>query len=279
MILNNKHIEALEALQQYRFLTAKQFVRIGIFNTEKQARDKYLSLMKRKRNPPIKSLDFGVVAGKGKLAQIHHLTQCGAEILADLQGVELEKIRYPAGKVQFSRDYFHRVEFISLHIALRQYAERTGQAVDFFHSYFDSTGNQRQSNSQLIRDTQVKLYNKSIVPDGNFRLDMTDGESRLFTLELHKGTNTKRIIQQLENHARLIERELLPVKYDHPHDNYILSIYDHAGTMEAVKSRFLESPLLKQYPEYYGFNTVENLLNVFSEGWKYWDNTDFKTFL
>ena len=273
-----KEIATLETLEQYRYLTASQFVEIGIFSNVKQARDIYLSRMKRKRHALINAVDFGFIAGKGKLPQIHHLTKYGAEALAEYRGVELNKIRYPVGKVQFSRDYFHRVEFISLHIAFRKYAERTSQGVDFWHSYFDSKGNQRQKNKQLIRDTQVKLYNQTIVPDGNFRLDMKDGESRLFTLELHKGTNTKRIIKQLENHARLVELELLPDKYDHPHDNYILSVYDHAGTLEAVKRRFLDNKKLAEYKDYYIFNTVENLMNDFSSGWVYFNSEKFEVF-
>jgi galactose mutarotase-like enzyme len=150
--------------------------------------------------------------------------------------------------------------------------------VDFWHSYFDSKGNQRQKNSQLVRDTQVKLFNRNIVPDGNFRLDMLDGESRLFTLELHKGRNTKTIIKQLETHAQLIERELLPIKYDHPHDNYILSVYDTAGTMEAVKRRFLDSKLLAEYQDYYIFNTVEQVTGEFSQRWHYFNNEPFLIF-
>lgn len=273
MIIHNT--APLKALQIYRYLTARQFAEIGIFKSDKHARDSYLSRTKRKRNAPIKAVDFGFVAGKGKLAQIHYLTKYGAEILAEEQDIEIGKIRYPIGIIQFSRDYFHRVEFISLHISLRKYAKEKGHTVDFWHSYFDSKGNQRQRNKQLIRDTQVKLYNKTIIPDGNFRLEMSDGQSRLFTLELHKGTNTKRIIAQLENHARLIEQELLPEKYNHPYDNYILSVYDHKGTMEAVKRRFLESRLLSEYQEYYSFNTVENIMGNFSIGWHYFNNKAF----
>lgn len=278
MILNDKQINILEALEKYRYLTALQFVEMGLFKSQKQARDKYLYRMKKERYATIKAVDFGFVAGKGKLPQIHHLTKHGAEILANLQGVDIGKIRYPVGAVQFSRDYFHRVEFISLHISLRRYAERTEQVVAFFHSYFDSTGNQRQKNSQLVRDTQVKLFNRNIVPDGNFRLDMKDGEKRLFTLELHKGRHTKTIIKQLETHAQLIERELLPEKYNHPHDNYVLSVYDTAGTMEAVKRRFLESKLLTEHQDYYIFNTVEQVKESFSNGWHYFNGKPFLIF-
>ncbi len=276
MILNNNKIKTLESFRTYRYLTARQMVKLGIYKTEKGLRDKILSKLKAKPYPLIKSVDFGFVAGKGRLPQLHYLTKRGALTLADLHGVGLDEVPYPIGAVQFSRDYFHRTEFISLHIALRQYAEATGQEVEFFHSYFDSTGNQRQKNSQLVRDTQVQLNGETIIPDGNFRLAMSDGQKRLFTLELHKGTNTKKIIAQLENHARIIEEGLLADKYQHPYDNYVLSVYDHEGTMKAVQRRFDESPLLSHNAEHFGFNTSQQVQKSFPRGWQYNTATPYR---
>lgn len=278
MFFSEKQLRTLEQLGVYRYLTVRQMLQLGIGKTEKEIRDKILPKLKTTSYPLIKSVDFGFVAGIGRLPQIHHLTKRGALALADLHGIGLDTIQYPVGSVQFSRDYFHRLEFISLHIALRNYAETTGQTLEFFHSYFDSTGNQRRQNSQLIRDTQVSLHGKAIIPDGNFKLAMTDGQKRLFTLELHKGNNTGRILEQLETHAHLIERELLPKKYQHPHDNYILSVYDHAGTLEAVKRRFQDSDLLREYLNYYAFALVDDLKADFSSGWHYATGQAFTVF-
>lgn len=276
--MNESQIKTLEALQTYRYLTARQLVHLGAYRTEKGLRDRVLYPLKAQTNPLITSVDFGFVAGKGRLESVHCLAKRGALTLADLHGVGLESIHYPIGAVQFTRDYFHRLEFISLHIALRQWASTNGQEVEFFHSYFDSTGNQRRQNSQLIRDTQVSLHGKAIIPDGNFRLAMTDGQKRLFTLELHKGNNTGRILEQLENHAHLIGLELLPKKYQHPHDNYILSVYDHAGTLEAVKRRLQDSDLLREYLNYYAFALVDDLKADFSSGWHYATGEAFTVF-
>lgn len=259
-------------------MTVKQLVRLGVYGSEKGLRDKILSRMKAEAFPLIASVDFGFVAGKGRLESVHCLTKRGALALADLHGVGLESIPYPTGAIQFSRDYFHRLEFISLHIALRQWANASRQEVEFFHCYFDSTGSQRRANSQLVRDTQVSLNGQAVIPDGNFRLAMTDGQKRLFTLELHKGNNTGRILEQLETHAHLIERELLPKKYQHPHDNYILSVYDNAGTLEAVKRRFHTSPLLVEYRNYYAFNLADTLQADFANGWHYADGEAFTVF-
>lgn len=255
MLINSSQIKAIESLKIYRYLTASQMVRLGIYKTEKGLRDKILSKLKAQPYPLIKSVDFGFVAGKGRLPQLHYLTKRGALTLADLHGVGLDTIPYPIGAVQFSRDYFHRTEFINLHIALRQYAERTGQEVDFFHSYFDSTGNQRQKNSQLIRDTQVQLNGETLIPDGNFRLAMHDGQSRLFTLELHKGTNTNKILAQLENHARIIESGLLANKYQHPFDNYVLSVYDpELGTRRDYITEGIQFFPIGSYGLYYFYS-------------------------
>lgn len=277
-MINESQSKVLEALKTFRYLTVKQFVKLGIYKSEKGLRDKVLARLRLEPYPLISSTDFGFVAGKGRLESVHCLTKRGALALADLDGVGLETIPYPTGAIQFSRDYEHRLEFISLHIALRQYAERTGQTVDFFHSYFDSVGNQRQKNSQLIRSTQVFLGSKAIIPDGNFRLAMLDRQTRLFSLELHKGNNTAKILEQLENHAFLIEKELLPNKYNHPFDNYVLSVYDHQGTLEAVKKRFQDSPRLKQYQTHYAFNLWEVAQADFSQGWHYCDGQAFNVF-
>ena len=199
MILNERQALALESLRTYRYLTVKHMVKLGVHSNDKRVREKVLAPLKAGKHPLIKAEDFGFVAGKGRLSAIHYLTSRGALVLADYLATGVDDIPYPTGQVQFSRDYFHRIEFIDIHIALRQWAKSAGHGVEFFHSYYNSTGNQRQANSQLIRDTQIKLDNgETLVPDGNFLLDMADGQRRLFTLELHKGTNTARIIEQLE---------------------------------------------------------------------------------
>lgn len=278
MFFSEKQLRVLEQLGVYRYLTVRQMLQLGIGKTEKEIRDKVLSLLKAKPHALIQSVDFGFIAGVGRLPQIHHLTKRGALALADLHSIGLDSIQYPIGAVQFSRDYFHRLEFISLHIALRNYAETTGQTLEFFHSYFDSTGNQRQANSQLIRDTQVQLKETVIIPDGNFRLAMLDGQTRLFTLELHKGNNTKKILAQLENHAFIIENELLADKYQHPFDNYVLSVYDHQGTLEAVKRRFYESQTLKAYTAHFAFSLWDTVQVRFADGWHKADGQPLRLF-
>lgn len=272
-MITETQLKILEALKTYRYLTVRQMVKLGLYASEKKLRERVLSILKKPPQQLIKAVDFGFVAGKGRLPQLHHLTKKGALLLADFERVGINEIPYPVGSAQFSRDYFHRVEFISLHIALRQYAEATGQEVIFFDAYFDTQGNQRQRNSQLVRATQVQLAGKTIVPDGNFLLSMNDGQKRLFTLELHRGSDTQRIIEQLENHARMIEQDLLQKKYGHPFSNYVLSVYENPATMKAVQMRFNTSPLLSKHSQHFLLNTSEVLQGSFAEGWHYSNNS------
>lgn len=278
MIINDTQVRILEALARYRFLTNRQLVTLGLYKTEKSLREKVLPRLKGTSQPLMKSMDFGFVAGKGRLPQVHYLTKRGALVLAELHQVSLDVIPFFVGAIQFSRDYFHRIEFISLHIAVRQYAQQTGQTVEFFHNYFDSSGNQRQANSQLIRDTQVTLHGKTIIPDGNFRLAMNDGQRRLFSLELHKGNHTKRILAQLTHHAQIVEQGLLADKYQHPFDHYVLSVYDHAGTMQAVKQRFLTTPAFYEHQPGFLFATVEAVETDFAQAWTLANNEPCRFF-
>lgn len=278
MILSETQHKILDSLLRYRYLSVRQMVHLGIYSSEKKLRERVLSKMKAPPNPIIKAADFGFIAGKGRLPHLYYLTKKGALLLADYHRTGIDSISYPIGSVQFSRDYFHRVEFISLHIALRQYAEAKGLNIEFFDAYFDTQGNQRQRNSQLVRATQVQLNNKTIVPDGNFRLAMQDGKKRLFTLELHKGSDTQKIIQQLENHALIINKDLLREKYHHPFSHYVLSVYDNVDTLKAVQNRFSTSPLLSRRKKHFAFNTSEAVEGDFSQGWQYASGQAFSVF-
>ena len=280
MILNERQALILESLNIYGYLTVKQLVKIGVYHTEQGIRDKIIYKLKSKPHPLVKVAEFGFMPKKGRLAGVHFLTPKGAKVLAEYLDIDPEKIHYPKGQVQFTRDYFHRIEFIDLHIVIRQWVKVKGYDLDFFHSYYKSQGNQRQKNSQLVRDTQVRLEGNTIIPDGNFRLKMENGTSRLFTLELHRGTHTQRIFEQLEAHANIIEQDLLAQKYDHPNANYVLSVYENSGIMESAKKKLMSSPeFADNFKDHYAFNTVENLKKDFSKSWKYADNQDFTLFL
>jgi hypothetical protein len=116
--------DALEALATYRFLTVKQFVRLGISSSEASLRNNTLADLKTRRYrspltgktaPAIISADLGRWQ---KLPFVHHLTEVGADLLADLWKVDPGEVPYPVGGAQFGKQFFHRIAQVDFHIAV-----------------------------------------------------------------------------------------------------------------------------------------------------------------
>ena len=233
----------LAALAEYQYLTPQQLLRLGVATDYENLRQCYLKPLGEGARPLIKFAEFGFEPGKGRLPRIYFLTKGGTRALADYRDVDPNSIVYPVGKVQFSRDYHHRVGLIDIRIALNLWAENAGHEVDFFDTYYDVEGSQRGFGKELTRKTQVSLpivengtpTTKTIVPNTNFRLRMAD-KPRLFTLELHRSNKTTRIVEQLKNHLDLITEELLAEKFQHSHLNYVLSVHEKASTISPVQA-------------------------------------------
>lgn len=275
MLISEKQLQVLEQLSIYKYLTSKQLFRMGIYSSEKVTRDLALTPLKKSPLNYIKAVDFGFYPSKGRLHSIHHLTKKGALFLEETSREE-GKVFYPKGKVDFSRDYFHRTQFIDLHIALRQWAEATGQEVLFFDSYFESSKDRQ--GKKFVASTQVQLFNRSVTPDGNFCLLMADQQKRLFTLELHRGNNLEKIKAQLYRHSQIFENNLLADKYNHPFNHYILSVYEDEKTLRNIKRAIQEESFLKDYTKCFLFSTLDSAIEFFSKSWHYADNTPFHHF-
>lgn len=181
------------------------------------------------------------MAGVGRLHSVSTLTKAGANVLAEVDRVEPEAIYFPAVGVQYSRDYAYRRAFVDCHIALNEWARDNGAEVEFFDRYFLAEGgNHSDGADALVRreyQTRIVLSGAIIIPNGVF--SFTQGETeRLCVLEIHQGRETKKIFEQLSNHIRAIECAAVRTKYEKREPNFVLSVYEHRETMEAVKRRF-----------------------------------------
>lgn len=103
--------DALEALALYRFLTVKQFIRLGISKSESSLRNNTLYDLKTRRYKSPVTGNAIVAADLGrwqKLPFVHHLTEVGADLLADLWKIAPSEVPYPIGGAQFGKQFFHR---------------------------------------------------------------------------------------------------------------------------------------------------------------------------
>lgn len=75
------NLRILELLHTYRFLTPKQFLRLGVTTHEKslqRALQRFAT-----RGKCVDFADFGVLPLKGRLPRVYFLTSRGAEYLAE----------------------------------------------------------------------------------------------------------------------------------------------------------------------------------------------------
>lgn len=271
----NPH-KALEALAIYRYLTVKQIVRLGIAASDTVARDHVLKKLKAGRYPLIGTKDFGRWPGYGRLPHIHYLTARGVKYLAQVDGVCESTILYPKGGVQFTRDLFHRIGTIDIHIGLRLWAAQNGYDIIEADLYFDKKAPSR--GQAQICASRLELGVKGMIePDGIFILKR--GETIVpIIAEMHHSGNTGRIAEQLNKHAYVIYTGAIRQKYGINVNPIVLSVHEKKHIMLSVQKRLKGAEGFDAFMKGFVFNTVEQIRDKFSKGWSYADQTQAMTF-
>lgn len=274
MNITQQQQKVLEALAEFRYLTAHQLSEMGISKNVTSLRDKSLARLERHNKHYIKSHDFGWIPQRGRLSRVYYLTHNGRELLADIHRIDPETIEYPKGGIQYSSDYTHRVNFINFHINFKRWAEQQKKAVEFFYSYFDKVGSQRAGKVRSTAKTRVLLTrtvyteqdNKPFIPDGLTRYQDGD-KSRLVAIEIHNGTHSQRITQQLLEHLEAIQQGLFNEKFNHETANFVLSVHENQSTLDSVKRRLMERPEFTPFLPLFLFNRQDQTTSDFATGW------------
>lgn len=266
--LKPQQIQTLEALAQYQYLTAKQLHDYEISKSLPVIRNKILVPLTSGRQPFANYQGFAGKPGKGALSRIYYLTRRGAEAVAERQQIDSQEIHYPKGGVQFTDDYFHRVNFIDIHIALRKWALLHDYSVEFFTSYFDMIGSNRTGKTPMSSKNRFMLNNKIFIPDGITRIQQGD-KLKLFAIEMHRGNNTKRIVAQLNRNIDAMAQGIFNQRYDHPTANFLLSVYEKPSILEAVRNRMLAVKDFEAFERLILFSTLDQVKADFSSHWIY----------
>jgi len=285
MHLTQQKQAVLEALAEFRYLTVQQMININISQNGNSLRTNTLNPLIHAHHKLIKSHDFGWIPQRGRLAHIYYLTAYGVQVLAEIQRISVDDIEYPKGGIQYSSDYSHRLHFINFHIRFKQWAKQQKKKVEFFHSYFDKIGSQRvgkvrstaKTSVQLKRSVYKQLKNKVFIPDGLTRYQ--DGnKSRLVVIEIHNGTHSQRITQQLLDHLEALQQGLFSHKYQHDKANYVLSVHENISTLNSVKDRLMNRPEFQPFLPLFLFNTQAQTNENFSKNWTLADDSETALF-
>lgn len=260
--ITSPELKVLEALARYRYLTVNQLARLGIRKSPAKVGEKLIRPLRKKGLIESKHYkpDF-----RSRAPSIHFLKRNAVIALAEIHEVDPDSFVYPKYGLRSDYEYHHRVGLVDFHISLRMWAEREGHKVRLFEYDFDL----ERGKVGYEKKTGVTLGKRRIIPDINFLLDMSDGESRLFTVELHNLSKRARVVDQLLDHVAICKAGLLSKKYGHDHGNRVLSVYTDPRMLESVRDVLRESPEFMPLGEagVFLFNSLEVLSEEFSNGW------------
>jgi hypothetical protein len=238
--------KALETLAKYRYVTPKQFALAGVSDSVQYIRRAVLSsLHNRVRGNLIDCADMGFEPGQKKKSRVYFLTEHGAKIIADYERREVSEIPYPKGGVQYARDYYHREAYIDYLIYFHRWIEKVDGRVFTEKHYFDSQGSNRKG-TQAHAQTRINLKEEFIVPDGLADFE-AGGTRRAVAVEIHRHTDPKRCVEQLEAHMRAVRAESVVGRFGRSGPSAVFSVATDPSLSERIRARMLEIPEFREH--------------------------------
>lgn len=297
-------LNVLKALSYFHFLTNNHLVELGVAKSTHSLNVKAIRELVPKRddngnvrtgngrmrakylcnNLRFGGLDDGSGQKQVKTAYLHYLTERGLNYLYWACEDELDpehELWIPKPNDTLSTDYFHRCNYIYAHIYLRRWAQQSGAEIDFFNHYYQTDTNRPMfrgrppSVNQVIWNPQKQ---STATPDGLCGITY-NGKSRLFVVEMHRHTDTKRVIDQLYRNMRAgaAIRAKFP-EYETANDPFVLSIYTKPEIMRAVQKRIATNPSFAPVLKGVLFASLEELKSDFENAWEYADKSDVPLF-
>ena len=245
----------LESLNRYKYLTPSQLQRIGISISLPVI---WRELRKLRSLPSEKQSLIGMISFPASMRvehveRVHYLTEKGAQVLADIHGVDPSELDFQKVTSVYHRDYWHRKWCVDFHIWLTQALNAAPWDVEIavWDRYFDKIGANRTKNQarhRLRAKTRLDLgrddfqKNNYIIPDVNFVLRSvnTPEKTALFCLEMCNGKNAKRVLQQIAKHAVAMRHGAMAERYGIRQNYRALFLFAERGLMNAVIRRLGE---------------------------------------
>lgn len=267
------NLQVLEYLHTYRFLTAPQLFRLGVASHIESTRRTLRRFAEGRKY--VAAAEFGVLPKRGRLPRVYYLTARGAAYLADVWRVDPATINYPIGAHLYSRDYFHRNATVDFQIELRSFAGARDVEVEFFHTYFDCVGANRNPDpdARLQRLTKVPLDDGFFIPDAIFAVRPPDGSRYLYALEVYNGLDTGRVHGQLTKHRRALEEGRLSELHRYPHAHRVLCVFENDNALRAAAERLKGDPAFAVggMRNQFAFSTLPALRQDFATGWEFFE--------
>ncbi len=268
--LSETEFRILGGLRTYRYLTAKQMLRLGVTKNQSRLYTVLRGLTGGKR-PYVGIMKHGVLPGYGRLPHCHYLTRRGASLLADALQIDASEVPYPKSAAPIRTHFFHRLHCVDCEISVRLWCAEHGVNVDYYYSYFDVTGANRSKTKAPRRAlTKIDLDNgNAIIPDAVFQLTWPTGEVRLFILEMHNQNRTKRIHDKLAKYRFAIGEGAINRQFHYKHAPRILAVFENEKFLELARKRMAESGVFdKDFAPFFFLGTLEGMAISFQSEWE-----------
>jgi hypothetical protein len=233
-MMNAKYLSILKALAQYKFLTRKQFFRLGI--------EKFQSGLSKHLTPLVEADWIGLMdATTYGIGHVYYLKNKGAIWLEKEAGVDPKEIHLCISKPKLtSQTLYHRTGAIDCQIELFLSCQAKGVDVVFYDRDIEVVG-KLSGKGSLVRKTRIPLPGSgSIEPDAIFMLDTPEGK-KLYCLEFENEDYTKKSYIKVENHIRALNIKSPSAKYMHSKAHRTLFVYKNPSTMKAIMERISEN--------------------------------------
>lgn len=277
--LKGKNIDILEALNEYRFLTVQQMVRLGIADTN-TTMYRYMKNFNSGKAKHIGTVHYKDLPEHGRLPSMHFLKKAGAEVLQEQLNLLPEQIGFKDYDLHFERDRAHRIQLVDFHIALKQFCTIYNGDIEFFHVYYDFSGANRtkdETREALRSDTKIDYKDTYIRPDFNCCIYDHTGKRSLFTGEIQRGKDTKRNVEKIKAHAYAMAEGALSQAYGEDTFYKVLYIFNDKDAMRLTLDRVNKDPnlveLLEQLKRYFVFTTGDDVIFDIQNHWKQLDGS------
>ena len=258
MYIQETKLKALELLEQFKYLTTTQLIKLGLASSQPSVA-RIMGRFFKSKKELVNKLTFPLHPKLGKLQNIYCLNKHGALFLAQYKEVDIEEINYVKGNTFLAKDYFHRVTQIDYHINLYLRSIEEDFNIDFFYNYFDKSGaNNSKSKQRLEASTKVTYNDGSFfIPDGIYKTSriLDDGtiQSSLYVLEIHKGTDTKRAIETIEKNIKAIIDGSVSDKFNIKQAHKVIVVFDNENSKDLAVERLYETDYFKEFEEFFEF--------------------------
>lgn len=265
LLLNHIKTDILEGLGRFQYLSVSQCQKLTgkslSYLREQLAEMVHLKMI---------SSYHVVVTAKVRAENIYYLLPKGRDILIEYEKAFAADIKLPIGTPSIVRDYFHRLHFIDVQIALWQHLQTLPVHLVSFKSYFEKAGNTRAKT--LEAQTKIMLSKDSFfVPDGVMITD-NGGNKSLYLIEQFEDNSATRPLMSLWQHGKAMSSGVVGNALGiRPH--VVLSVFAHEGVMKAAIKSLRDNTGFTAFVPYYFFASLNDVQSSVQRAFTTIDNT------